>query len=139
MNEQRIQLWLALVGLAIGALILHYRLHPPEHSLTNFWATLFSAIDLILVSILFLFRSTAVWALLLNSFIAFIGIIIMTDLTIFSTYVGWIKVSPKEQPIAWLLESMLPDITILVADFLVGLVLYKTIIGLPKSRLSERT
>lgn len=60
MNEQRVQLWLALVGLAIGAIILHYRLHPPQQSLTYFWATAFCAVDLVLVSILFLVKSTAV-------------------------------------------------------------------------------
>ena len=133
MNAQRTQLWLALVFLAIGATILHYRLHPPKN-LTNFWATAFCLIDLVLVSILFLFRSTAVWALLLNSFIAFLGIILMSDLTIFSTYAGWIKVSPRVAPFQWLLQTMLPDIAILVADFLVGLALYKAIMSQPRQR-----
>jgi hypothetical protein len=128
MKTQRLQLWVALVCLAIGAFMLHYRLHPPQASLTQFWASLFCAMDVVVVSILFLFRSTAVWALLLNSFIAFLGIIMMTDLTIVSTVEGWIKVSPKEQPLAWLIQSMLPDIAILVADFLLGIVLYKVII-----------
>jgi len=131
MNEQRVQLWLALVGLAIAAIIIHYRVHPPQESLTHFWATAFCAVDLVLVSILFLFKSTAVWALLLNSFIAFLGIIMMSDLTIVSTYTGAIKVSPQGAPLQWLIQSMLPDITILVADFLVGLALYNVVIHQP--------
>lgn len=125
MKGQRIQLWVALVCLAIGAFILHYKLHPPTENLTHFWASFFCGIDLVLVSILFLYKGMAVWALLLNSFIAFLGIIMMTDLTIVSTYAGWIKVSPVQQPWAWLLESMFPDIIILVADFMVGLVLFQ--------------
>ena len=128
MNNQRTQLWFALVFLALGATMLHYRLHPPE-DLTDFWATAFSLIDLVLVSILFLFKSTAVWALLLNSFIAFLGIILMSDLTIVSTYAGVIKVIPREAPFQWLLQTTLPDIAILVADFLVGLALYKAIMS----------
>ncbi len=131
MNTQRIQLWVALVGLAIGAFMLHYRIHPPQENLTHFWASLFCAIDLVLVSILFLFRNTVLWALLLNSFIAFLGIIMMTDLTIVSTLEGMIKVSPKEQPLAWLVQSMFPDITILVADLLVGMVLYGVVVTAP--------
>lgn len=131
MNTQRTQLWLALVLLALGAIMLHYKLHPPK-DLTHFWATAFPAVDLVLVSILFLFRSTAVWALLLNSFIAYLGIILMSDLTVVSTYAGWIKVSPLVDPFQWLLQSMLPDIAILVADFLVGLALYKVIMSQPR-------
>ncbi|HMK36218.1 MAG TPA: hypothetical protein VK463_14185 [Desulfomonilaceae bacterium] len=137
MREQRIQLWLALVALAIGATMLHYKLHPPQGHLTNFWATLFCSIDLVVVSILFLFRSTALWGLLLNSFLAFLGIIMMSDLTIVSTYEGWIKVSPRSEPLQWLLESMLPDISILAADFLVGLALYRITLMNPKGSSSS--
>ncbi len=90
---------------------------------------LFCSIDLVLVSILFLFKKTAVWALLLNSFIAFLGIIMMTDLTIVSTYHGWIKVSPLQQPFSWFVQSMFPDIAILIADLMVGLALYKAIMA----------
>lgn len=127
MKDQRIQLWFALVALALGALSLHYRIHPPQQSLTNFWATLFCSIDLVLVSLLFLSKKTAVWGLLLNSFMAFLGIIMMTDLTIVSTLSGGIKASPFREPLSWFVQSMLPDVAIAAADFLVGLALYKTI------------
>lgn len=132
MSAQSKQLWVALVGLAFGAFMLHYKLHPPHESLTDFWATFFCSIDLVLVSILFLSKSTAAWALLLNSFIAFLGIIMMTDLMIFSQYAGWIKISPWQQPFQWLMESMFPDIAILVADFMVGLALYHSIMTQPR-------
>jgi hypothetical protein len=131
MNGQRTQLWFALVLLALGATMLDYRIHPPT-DLTHFWATAFCLIDLVLVSILFRFSSTAVWALLLNGFIAFLGIILMSDLTIVSTYTGSISVSPLVAPFQWLLQTLLPDIAILVADFLVGLALYKVIVSKPR-------
>jgi hypothetical protein len=132
MKEQRIQLWIALVALAVGAVMLHYRLHPPQGHLTNFWATLFSCIDLFVVSALFLRKSTAVWGLLLNSFLAFIGIIMMTDLTIVSVYSGWIKTTFAANPVQWIMQTMIPDISILFADFLVGLALYKLTVAVPK-------
>jgi hypothetical protein len=128
------QLWIALVGLAAGAFMLHYRIHPPQASLTNLWASLFPGIDLVLVSVLFLFRGTAIWALLLNSFIAYIGIILMSDLTIASVLKGAINVSPREQPFAWLLQTMLPDILILVADLFVGMALYKITVSSPRGK-----
>lgn len=128
MNKQRLQLWLALVSLSIGGLALHYRIHPPQTDLTHLWATLFCSIDLILVSTLFLFRSTAVYALLLNSFIAYLGIIMMSDLSITATLKGAIQVSPKEQPLAWLLQTTFADIAILMGDFLVGMALYRVVV-----------
>lgn len=125
MPNQRIQLWIALVCLAIGATVLHYKFHPPSGHLTNTYAVVFSAIDLVVVSLLFLSRGTAVYALLLNSFLAFLGVIIMTDLAIESVFRGWIKVSFVENPIQWISDSMLPYIAIVIADFMVGLALYR--------------
>jgi hypothetical protein len=132
MTAQRWQLWVALIGLSLGAFMLHYRIHPPT-ALTYFWPSLFAGIDVALVSVLFLFRRTAVWGLLLNSFLAFIGIIMMTDFSIFSALAGSYKVSFAEQPLAWLLQTMLADNFVLFADFMVGLALYKVIMASPKS------
>jgi hypothetical protein len=132
MTGQRWQLWIALVGLSLGGFMLHYRIHPPI-ALTYFWPTLFGVIDVVLVSLLFLFRSTAVWALLLNSFLAFIGIIMMSDFTIFLTLAGKYKASPLTQPPGWLLESLFADDCLLFADFMVGLALYKATMTSPKS------
>lgn len=132
MTAHRWQLWVALIGLSLGAFMLHYRIHPPT-AITYFWPSFFAGVDVVLVSILFLFRSTAVWGLLLNSFLAFIGIIMMTDFTIVSTLEGLYKVSPASQPLAWLLASMFPDNCVLFADFMVGLALYKVTMSEPKS------
>jgi hypothetical protein len=124
MQSQRRQLWVALVALALGATLLHLRIHPPD-KLTDLWPNLFSLIDLVLVSLLFLSRSTALLALILNSFLAFLGIIMMADFSISATLAGQMKVMPGTSFFGWLLLTTLPDIMILVADFFVGLALFK--------------
>ncbi len=70
------------MALALGATLLHYRIHTPGEDPTDLWPNLFSLIDLVLVSALFLFRSTALLGLLLNSFLAFLGIIMMADFSL---------------------------------------------------------
>jgi len=57
------------------------------------------------VSILFFFKSTAVWGLLLNSFLAFLGIILMADYSVDATIHGWIKVMPWQNFFGWLLQT----------------------------------
>jgi hypothetical protein len=129
MNSQRYQLWAALVALAVGASMLHLRIHPPGDQLTFLWPTLFSFIDLVLVSVLFLFRATALLGLLLNSFLAFFGIILMGDFSLTATLAGHLKVMPGQDFFAWLLLTTIPDIMVALADFLVGLALYRAILA----------
>ncbi len=125
-RAQRYLLWAALVALAVGASLLHFRIHPPK-DLTFFWPNLFSWFDLVLVSLLFLFRGTAILGLLLNSFLAFLGTIMMADFSISATLAGQIKVMPGADFFGWLLLTTFPDIMVLLADFLVGLALYRAI------------
>ena len=96
-------------------------------SSTDVWPNLFSWIDLVVVSLLFLFRSTAILAVILNSFLAYLGIIMMADFSLSATLAGQIKVMPGTDFFGWLLLTTFPDITILAADFLVGLALYRVI------------
>ena len=128
MQSQRAILWWALVALALGATLLHYRIHPPDE-LTDLWPNLFSVIDLVLVSALFRFRSTALLGLLLNSFLAFLGIIMMADFSLSATLAGQIKVMPGANFFGWLLLTTFPDIMIAVADFLTGQALYRAILA----------
>jgi hypothetical protein len=127
MKAQRLQLWVALVALAVGATLLHFRIHPPGDDLTDLWPNLFSLMDLILVSALFLFRGTALLGLLLNSFLAFLGIILMADYSLSATLAGHLPVMPAQNFMGWLLLTTFPDNMILLADFLVGLALYRAI------------
>jgi hypothetical protein len=128
MTAQRATLWVALVALAVGAAMLHFRIHPPK-DLTYLWPNLFALADLVLVSALFLFRRTALLGLLLNSFLAFLGIIMMADFSLSATLAGQMKVMPGQSFFGWLLLTTFSDIMILVADFLVGLALYRVILA----------
>jgi hypothetical protein len=128
MPTQRPTLWVALVSLALGATLLHYRVHPPDE-LTDLWPNLFSLIDLVLVSALFRFRSTALPGLLLNSFLAFLGIIMMADYSLSATLAGQVKVMPGADFFGWLLLTTFPDIMIALADFLAGQALYRAILA----------
>jgi hypothetical protein len=128
MTSQRTTLWWALVSLALGATLLHYRVHPPDE-LTDLWPNLFSVIDLVLVSALFRFRSTALLGLLLNSFLAFLGMIMMADYSLSATLAGQVKVMPGANFFGWILLTTFPDIMIALADFLTGLALYRAILA----------
>ena len=74
-----------------------------------------------LVSLLFLFRSTAILGVILNSFLAYLGIIMMADFSLSATLAGQVKVMPGVDFLGWLLQTTLADIAILLADLLVGL------------------
>jgi hypothetical protein len=128
LTAQRWQLWTAMVALAVGATMLHLRIHPPDE-LTDLWPNLFSIIDLVVVSALFLSRGTALLGLLLNSFIAFLGIILMADYAVAATLAGHIKIMPGVNFFGWLLLTTFSDIMILLADFLLGLALYRAILA----------
>lgn len=132
MKSARQQLWVALVALALGATLLHLRIHPPDE-LSDVWPNLFSVIDLVVVSLLFLSRSTAILGVILNSFLAYLGIIMMADFSISATLAGQIKVMPGANFFGWLLQTTLADIAILVADLMMGLALYKAVMAEPVS------
>ena len=112
----------------MGATLLHYQVHPPK-DLTYLWPSLFSLMDLVLVSALFRFRGTALRGFLLNSFLAFLGIIMMADYSIAATLAGQVKVMPGVNFFGWLLLTTFPDIMIALADFLTGLALYRAIVA----------
>jgi hypothetical protein len=122
MRDLWAKLFVAQVALAIGALDLHYRVHAPTH-LTFFWASFFSAADLVVVSALFCFRGTAMYAVIVKGFVAFIGIIMMADFSIHKAITS--HVSFLVDPLAWFRLSLFPDIAILVGGFIVGLALYE--------------
>ena len=126
------------MSLALGATLLHYRIHPPGEDPTDLWPNLFSLIDLVLVSALFRFRGTALLGLLLNSFLAFLGIIMMADYSLSATLAGQVKVMPGVNFFGWLLLTTFPDIMIALADFLTGLALYRAILAEKSDSLGGR-
>lgn len=119
----------ALALLAFGGLLLHYRIHyfmaagklpagTTSFSGSLFLATLFPLIDLVLVTALFLFRKTAVYGYLLNGMLVIYG-------TVFMTHFSIAQMIAKSIPLhSIFLNSTLPDIAVLWADFFVGKALY---------------
>ena len=119
----------ALFLLALGGFMLHYRIHPfsvadnmDPHTLhfrgTFFLASIFPLVDVVLVTVLFLSRKTAMYGYLLNGLIVIFGTIFMTHFSIAGLMAAPIP------PSRWIMNSMLPDIGIAWADFFVGKALY---------------
>ena len=125
----------ALFLMALGALMLHLRIHPflaPDKSNPGTMlfrpsfvaASLLPLMDLVLVTALFCARGTAVYGHLLNGLIVVYGTVLMTHFMI-------AKLGPAGAPLMdWLLwKSTLPDIALAWADFLVGALLYRSWMG----------
>ncbi len=123
-------LWAALVLLAVAAFLLHLRIHPflvpdklhPGRLLfdhSKVVASLFPLLDLVLVSLLFTSRRTAVYGYLLNGMLVIYGTVLMSHFSLVKL------VAAPPQPIyLQLFNSLLPDITLAWVDFLVGAALY---------------
>jgi hypothetical protein len=122
-------LLLTLFILAVSGLLLHYRIHSfmvPDRlnpgififDGTKFLSFIFPIIDVVLVTLLFTSRKTAVYGYLLNGLIVIYG-------TVFMAHFSIAEISAKSiPPGAWLLKSTLADIGIAWADFFVGKALY---------------
>lgn len=119
----------ALFLMALGGFLLHYRIHPfmlpdkahPGMMLfdgTKFLASFLSMVDLVIVTVLFMSRRTALYGYLLNGMIVIYGSILMAHFSMAG-------LAGKELPlIDIILRSTIPDITIAGADFLIGKALY---------------
>lgn len=121
----------ALFLMACAAFLLHYRIHPfwvpdEENPGTSLFrgsylaASLLPLIDVVLVTLLFASRRTAVYGYLLNGLLVIYGTVLMTHFSIAG-------LGPKSPPlIDWIMKSTLPDIALAWADFLIGAALYRT-------------
>jgi hypothetical protein len=127
MKNIRYLLWTGLLALALSGALLHLRIHTPGSDGYTIWPNLFSWIAVLVVCPLFLFRSTAVLAVILNTFIAYLGIILMADFSISATLAGQIKVMPSVSFFGWLLQTTFSDIAVLTGHLMVGLALYRVI------------
>jgi hypothetical protein len=64
---------------------------------------------------------------------AFLGIIMMADFSFSATLAGQLNVMPGQNFIGWLLLTTFPDIMVLMADFFIGLALYRAILAEKRS------
>jgi hypothetical protein len=119
----------ALFILALSGFLLHYRVHPfllpdklhPGLSIfdgTKFLSSLFSLIDVFVVTGFFMSKKTALYGYLLNGLIVIYGTILMAHFSIS----GFI--TQPIPPSQWIIKSTLPDIGFAWADFLVGKTLF---------------
>ena len=119
----------ALFLLAVSGLLLHLRIHffmvpdkmNPGSTIfdgTRFLSFLFPLVDVIVVTLLFLSRKTAIYGYLLNGLIVIYG-------TVFMAHFSLAEMAAKSIPLSqMLMKSTLPDIGIAWADFFVGKALY---------------
>jgi len=126
----------ALILLAVSNLLLHYRIHNfmiqdkldpavTQFSGTKFLAFLFPLLDVVVVTMLFMSRKTAVYGYLLNGLIVIYG-------TVFMSHFSIAELTAGSAPAAdWIMESTLPDIGIAWGDFFVGKALYDVSISGP--------
>ena len=131
---KRSTLILAAFSLALGALLLHMRIHPvfvvpqangmpvtgasPEFYLPNFFANFLGIVDVILITALFCSKKTVALAYLLNGLFVIFGAILMAHFSI-------VKLFPLHPaPLDWILKSTFPDIIIAFTDFLIGKAIY---------------
>jgi hypothetical protein len=126
-NMKRIILLIVLFLMALGGLIVHYTIHPfmeaNHFSRTFFLANILPLLDVVLVTILFLSRKTAIYGYLLNGLIVIFGTVLMAHFNIAGLMANPIP------PSQWIMDSMLPSIAITWADFFVGKALYNVYLG----------
>ena len=127
---RRALLW-ALVLVALGGLLLHYRIHPylmpdKEHPGQTIFrgsylaATLVPLADLIGVTALFMSRRTAALAFLVNGLLVIYGTVLMGHFSI-------AMLAPRGASLAdWLLKSTFADIALAWGDFMIGKALYES-------------
>ena len=113
----RLVLILAIFFLALGGWLLHLRIHPLAKDAENYIPFVAGLLSVIVIPILFIFRSTIPFAYLLNGMTVIIGTITMTHFTI------------ENHPPVWTLQTiflgtLLPDIIMLWGKFAVGKALF---------------
>lgn len=133
---KRSTLILAAFSIALGALLLHIRIHPifvlpqingvplpgalPEFYLPNFLANFLGIVDVILITALFCSKKTAALAYLVNGLFVILGAIFMAHFAI-------VKLSPTHPTLLdWIIKSTFADIVIAFCDFLIGKAIYES-------------
>jgi hypothetical protein len=114
----RLILILAIFFLALGGWLLHLRIHPVAKDAENWIPAVAGFISVVIIPILFIFRSTIPFAYLLNGMTVIIGTITMTHFTI------------ENPPPVWTLQTifvgtLLADIMLLWGKFAVGKALFE--------------
>jgi hypothetical protein len=128
----RLVLILAIFFLALGGWLLHLRIHPIAKDAENYIPLVAGFISVIVIPVLFIFRSTISFAYLLNGITVIIGTITMAHFSI------------ENHPQVWTLQTILlgtclPDILMLWGKFAVGKALFDLdpVINRPDAQISN--
>ena len=128
----RVVLILAIFFLALGGWLLHLRIHPLAKDAENYIPFVAGFISVIVIPVLFIFRSTISFAYLLNGMTVIIGTITMAHFTI---------ENPPQvltlKTIFW--GTLLADIILLWGKFAVGKALFDldSVINRPDAAVSS--
>ena len=114
----KLLLILAIFFLALGGWLLHLRIHPIGKDAEHYIPAVAGLISVIIIPLLFIFRSTTPFAYLLNGMTVIIGTITMAHFSI------------KNPPQVWtlltiLMGTCLPDILILWGKFALGKAIFE--------------
>lgn len=113
----RVTLILAIFCLALGGWLLHLRIHSIAKDAENFIPAVAGLISVIIIPVLFMFRSTISFAYLLNGMTVIIGTITMAHFSF--------ENPPKEWTMQTILfGTLLADIILLWGKFAVGQALF---------------
>ena len=117
-DNLRLILILAIFFLALGGWLLHLRIHPFAKDPGNYIPLVAGFISVIIIPVLFIFRSTTPFAYLLNGMTVIIGTITMTHFSI------------QNPPQVWtlqtiLLGTLLADIILLWGKFAIGKAIFE--------------
>ena len=112
---QRSTLLWALLALSLGGWLLHDRIHPLKTAPVMVIPLIAASVDVVVVTLLFLSRTTAKLGYLLNGLFVIYGITIMTD---FGLARG------GDMGLVRALTAMSGDCVVLFGDFMVGKVLF---------------
>jgi hypothetical protein len=123
---------LAIFLLAWGGWLLHLRIHPLAKDAENYIPFVAGLLSVIVIPVLFIFRSTISYAYLLNGMTVIIGTITMTHFTI------------ENHPPVWSIQTiflgtLLADIILLWGKFAVGKALFDldSVISRPDAQISR--
>ncbi len=114
----RLTLILAIFFIALGGWLLHLMIHPVAKNLVNYIPAVAGFISVIIIPLLFIFRSTTTFAYLLNGITVIIGTIMMAHYSI------------THPPQVWtlqtiLLGTLLADILLLWGKFAIGKTIFE--------------
>jgi hypothetical protein len=114
----RLILILAIFFLALGGWLLHLRIHPVAKDAENWIPAVAGFISVVIIPVLFIFRSTIPFAYLLNGMTVIIGTIAMTHFSIENLPQVW---TPK----TIFMGTLFPDIMMLWGKFALGKALFE--------------